>query len=205
MSTREHWDDLYRRKLPDQVSWYRPRLEQSLAWIRSCGLDSLARIVDAGAGASTLVDDLLGNGFKRVSVVDISSEALAHSRARLGGAASTVEWVVGDVTTPLFDDCSVDLWHDRAVFHFLTDASRRDAYVDALRRCVRPGGFAIVATFGPSGPERCSGLPVVRYDSSTLLAALGDGFDLVAHADEEHITPGGASQAFAYVLCRRRA
>ncbi len=205
MSTREHWDEVYRGKSPDAVSWYRPRLERSLAWIDSCGLDPRAHVVDVGGGASTLVDDLLARGFERVSVADISAEALAHTRARLGDAARSVQWVVGDATTPLFDEDTVDLWHDRAVFHFLTEPERRDAYIEALRRSVRPGGFAIIATFGPNGPERCSGLPVTRYASSGIAAALGPGFELVDQADEEHTTPWGASQAFAYALCRRGA
>jgi SAM-dependent methyltransferase len=205
VSTREHWDEVYRNKSPDSVSWYRPRLEKSLAWIDRCGLDHRAHVVDVGGGASTLVDDLLARGFERISVADISAEALAHTRARLGHAADSVRWVVGDATTPLFDEDSVDLWHDRAVFHFLTDPARRAAYVEALRRAVRPGGFVIIATFGPNGPERCSGLLVSRYTSSDIAAALGPGFELVEQADEEHTTPSGAAQAFAYALCRRSA
>jgi SAM-dependent methyltransferase len=205
MGTREHWDEVYRSKSPDSVSWYRPRLERSLAWIDRCGLDPSAHVVDVGGGASTLVDDLLARGFERVSVADIAAQALEHSRARLGDAAARVRWIVGDATTPLFDEASVDLWHDRAVFHFLTDAPRRAAYVEAVHRCVRPGGFVIIATFGPKGPERCSGLPVVRYASSEIAEALGREFELVDHADEEHVTPWGAPQAFAYALCRRRS
>lgn len=203
MSTREHWDEVYRSKSPDSVSWYRPRLDQSLAWIDGRRLDHRAHVVDVGGGASTLADDLLARGFERVSVADISAEALAHTRARLADAARSVQWVVGDATTALFDEGSVDLWHDRAVFHFLTEPARRDAYIGALRRAVRPGGFVLMATFGPNGPERCSGLPVRRYASSDIAAALGAGFALVAQADEEHTTPWGATQAFAYALCRR--
>ncbi len=138
-------------------------------------------------------------------MADLSAEALAHSQARLGEAARSVQWVVGDATTPLFDEGSVDLWHDRAVFNFLTEPARRDAYIEALRRSVRSGGFAIIATFGPNGPERCSGLPVTRYASSDIAAALGPGFELVEQADEEHTTPWGAAPAFAYALCRRSA
>lgn len=205
MSTREHWDEVYRNKSPNAVSWYRPRLEQSLAWIDGCGLDPRAHVVDVGGGASTLVDDLLARGFERVSVADISAEALAHTRVRLGDAERSVQWVVGDATTPLFDEDDVDIWHDRAVFHFLTERARRDAYIEALRRCVRPGRFAIIATFGPNGPGRCSGLPVTRYASAGIAAVLGSGFELVDQADEEHTTPWGASQAFAYALCRRSA
>ncbi|MBK6920718.1 MAG: class I SAM-dependent methyltransferase [Deltaproteobacteria bacterium] len=205
MSTREHWDQVYRSKSQDSVSWYRPHLEQSLAWIDRCGLDLGAHVVDVGGGASTLVDDLLARGFERVSVADISAEALARTRARLGHAADSVRWVVGDATTPLFDEDSIDLWHDRAVFHFLTESAHRDAYIEALHRSVRPGGHAIIATFGPNGPARCSGLPVTRYASSDIATALGAGFELVEQADEEHTTPSGVVQAFAYALFQRNA
>ena len=200
---KEHWDAVYRSKAPDSVSWYRPRLEQSLAWIEACGLGSDAHIVDVGGGASTLVDDLVERGFERLSVVDLSKEALAHSRARLGDAAEAVQWVVGDATTRLFEEASIDLWHDRAVFHFLTDETRRDAYVEELRASLRSGGFAIIATFGPTGPERCSGLPVTRYASADIAAALGEGFELIDQADDEHVTPWGAPQDFSYALLRR--
>lgn len=205
MSTREHWDAVYENKAPDAVSWYRPRLEQSLAWIDRCGLAPTAHIVDVGGGASTLVDDLLARGFERVTVADLAARALEQSRARLGNAWRRVQWVVADVTTPLFDDGSVDLWHDRAVFHFLSDDEQRGAYVEQVRRSVRPGGHAIIATFGPGGPARCSGLPVVRYASAEIAAALGPGFELEDAADEIHVTPSGGSQSFAYALCRRSA
>src|SRR5690606_37314818 len=151
---------------------YRPRIEQSLAWIDRCDLAADAHIVDVGGGASTLVDDLLARGFTRVSVADLSARALERARERLGDRAEQVGWVLGDVTTPLFEDASVALWHDRAVFHFLTDADARAAYVERVTRALRPGGLAILASFGQAGPERCSGLPVVRYDPAELAAAL---------------------------------
>jgi len=204
MSNREHWDRVYQRKAPDAVSWYTPRLERSLAWIDSCQLAPSAHVVDMGGGASTLVDDLLARGFRRISVADISAAALDRTRARLGHRAGSVRWVVGDATTRLLEDHSVDLWHDRAVFHFLTEATARDAYVAALCAAVRPGGYAIIGTFGPRGPERCSGLPVARYTASDIAEALGACFEPVDEADEEHTTPWGASQAFAYALLRRR-
>jgi SAM-dependent methyltransferase len=205
VSTREYWDEVYRSKSPDSVSWYRPHLERSLAWIDRCGLDPRAHVVDVGGGASTLVDDLLARGFERISVADLSAEALAHTRSRLGDTARSVQWIVGDATTSLFDEGSVDLWHDRAVFHFLTEPVRRDAYIEALRRSIRPGGFAIIATFGPNGPARCSRLPVTRYATSDIAAALGVGFELVEQADEAHTTPSGMVQHFAYALCQRSA
>jgi SAM-dependent methyltransferase len=213
MSNREHWDRIYADKTAEQLSWYRPRLEQSLAWIDRSDLAADARIVDVGGGASTLVDDLLARGFTRVSVVDLSARALERARERLGERAQEVRWVVGDVTTamfdratssPVFEDGSVDLWHDRAVFHFLVDADARVAYVERVTRALRPGGLVILASFAQAGPDRCSGLPVVRYDAAELATALGPGFELVDHAEELHHTPSGAAQAFAYVLCRRR-
>lgn len=204
MSIREHWDEVYRTKAPDEVSWYRPRLDRSLEWIDRMGLEKSAHIVDVGGGASTLVDDLLARDFERLSVADISVYALEHSRKRLGDDAKRVRWIVGDVTIRLFDDDGVDLWHDRAVLHFLTDAARRDAYVEALQRALRPGGHAIIATFGPRGPDRCSGLPVIRYSSSEIAAVLGPRFELVDAADEAHVTPWGSVQAFAYALCRKK-
>lgn len=199
----EHWDDVYRHKAADEVSWYRPRLDTSLSLIDRAGLASSAHVVDAGGGASTLVDSLLARGFARVTVVDLSSLALERARARLGDAARAVEWRVGDVTTRLFDEASVDLWHDRAVLHFLTEPEARAAYVARVGACVRPGGFVILASFGPRGPERCSGLPVLRQSAGELAATLGPGFELVAQADEEHTTPAGARQAFSYALCQR--
>lgn len=207
MSAREHWDEVYRARAPEAVSWYRARLDTSLALIERAGLGPSAHVVDVGGGASTLVDDLVSRGVERVTVVDLSAVALERARARLGdagGAASRVRWLVGDATTRLFDPASVDLWHDRAVLHFLTAPAARAAYVAALREAVRPGGFALVASFAPSGPERCSGLPVHRQSASELVATLGEGFELVAQAEEAHTTPGGARQDFVYVLCRRR-
>lgn len=203
MSKDEHWDSVYKSKAPGGVSWYRPHLEHSLTLIAQCALPLAARIVDVGGGASTLVDDLLEHGFTNLAVADLSHRALEHSQARLAEKAGAVDWVTGDVTTPLFEDASVDLWHDRAVFHFLTAASDRDAYVSRVSRAVRSGGYALVATFNLNGPERCSGLPVARYSSAQIADALGADFALVAKASEEHVTPAGASQSFSYALCRR--
>lgn len=201
---RDFWDDVYRSKAPDAVSWYAPRLERSLAWIEGCGLPPDAHLVDVGGGASTLVDDLLERGFTRISVADIAAQALEHTRARLGADAARVDWVIGDATTPLFDAESVDLWHDRAVFHFLTDPARRAAYVAALLHALRPGGFALLSTFGPDGPERCSGLPVARYAAADIAAVLGARFELIDQAEELHQTPWGAPQAFTCTLFRLR-
>jgi SAM-dependent methyltransferase len=199
-----HWEDVYGRKQPHEVSWYRPHLDRSLASIDACQLSTSARLVDVGGGASTLVDDLLERGFTDVTVLDLSQAALARSRARLGERAASVRWVEGDATAAHFEPASVDLWHDRAVLHFLTDASARDAYLAHLRRAVRPGGFVVLATFAPEGPEKCSGLPVVRYAPEALAALLGPEFELLDSASDEHHTPWGSTQAFSYVRCRRR-
>lgn len=204
MSTRDHWNDVYASKKPNAVSWHRPHLEHSLAWVDDLPLTKAAHIVDVGGGASTFVDDLLSRGFQSVSVADLSGHALEHAKQRLGRLAGQVEWVVGDVTAPLFAEESLDLWHDRAVFHFLTSASEQQAYQAQVSRCVRPGGFVILATFAPDGPERCSGLTVARYSPQELAEKMGPGFELLQQAGEVHTTPSGTPQAFAYALLRRR-
>lgn len=205
MTDPDHWQAVYAQKHPDEVSWYTPHLERSLAFIRSCGLASDARIVDVGGGASTLVDDLLAAGYRNVAVIDLAEAALAAAKARLGDRADDVEWIVGDVTTTLLPAASVDFWHDRAVFHFLTEEAARSAYLVQVLRAVRPGGHVLVATFGLDGPARCSGLPVARYDASGIHAIFGDAFEKVADAAERHETPWGSAQSFVYCFCRRQA
>jgi len=203
MDEKEHWQRIYAQKPPESLGWYRPHLDQSLQFIRACGLAQNARIVDVGGGASTLVDDLLNEGYGNVAVIDLAEAALDEARARLGERAAAVDWIPGDITTPLLDDASVDLWHDRAVFHFLTDETVRRAYLDEALRCVKPGGHVLVATFGLDGPEQCSGLPVVRYDASGIHTVFGDRFAKVGAAAEQHATPWGSTQSFVYCLCRR--
>ncbi|MAQ19577.1 MAG: SAM-dependent methyltransferase [Sandaracinus sp.] len=204
MSDAGHWEEVYATKAPDGVSWYRPHLDRSLALIEGLGPSRDARIVDVGGGASTLVDDLLDRGFQDLAVVDLATAALAASRARLGDRATAVEWIVGDARHALFPVGSVDLWHDRAVFHFLTEPADRAAYVDHLALAVRPGGHAVIATFAEDGPEKCSGLPVVRHSPDALAAAMGDRFEALQTAREVHRTPWGSEQPFAYVVVRRR-
>jgi len=203
MGTHQHWDDVYKKKSAEVVTWYQPHLEQSLAWIERHAPDRAARIVDAGGGASTLVDDLLARGYANLAVIDLSQEALAQSQARLGARAGEVDWVVGDVREADVEAQSVDVWHDRAVFQFLTDPAAQNAYVDAMLRSVRPGGLVIIATFEPEGPQRCSGLPTLRCSPEEISAAMGEGFALVERASEEHTTPSGATQKFSYALLRR--
>jgi ubiquinone/menaquinone biosynthesis C-methylase UbiE len=201
--SKDHWQSVYEQKASEEVSWYRPHLERSMAFIRSSGLALDARIVDVGGGASTLADDLLAAGYQNLAVIDVAQSALQTAQDRLGSSASNVDWIVGDVTTPLLSNASVDFWHDRAVFHFLTDESARSAYLAEVARCVKPGGRVMVATFGLDGPEKCSGLPVARYDAGGIHAVFGDTFEKVDEATEHHETPWGSTQSFVYCFCRR--
>lgn len=203
MDRERHWQDVYQQKQPHEVSWYRQHLDQSLALIAECKLPAAAAIVDVGGGASSLIDDLLQLGFTQLTVIDLASAALAQTQARLGERAASVRFVQGDVTTPLLAAESVELWHDRAVFHFLTDERARAAYLEQVARCLRPGGYVVIGTFAPDGPERCSGLPVRRYAPKELAEALGPSFELLVESREEHVTPAGKRQPFSYVLCRR--
>jgi SAM-dependent methyltransferase len=203
MTTRAHWDKAYADKAPDQVSWYRPHLEHSLAVIERAVPDRGAATVDIGGGASTLVDDLLARGYSNVTVFDISLMALEQAKARLGPLASSVRWLEGDITTVEFPPATFAFWHDRAVFHFLREEADRTRYVATLRRSVPEGGHVLIGTFGPDGPERCSGLDVVRYSVERLGAQFGDGFEEVDRRTETHVTPSGRTQQFVYWHARR--
>ena len=199
---RQHWDALYRRKAPTELSWYQPESVVSLHLIRQSATDLDGPIIDAGGGASTLVDGLLDAGYRAITVLDLAPAALAVSRARLGGRAANVAWVAADVLSPPLARGSLSVWHDRAVFHFLTDPADRLQYVAQVRHAVRPGGHVIVASFAADGPTRCSGLDVVRYTPDAMHAEFGTGFRLVQSLRENHHTPTGATQAFVYCLCR---
>lgn len=203
MDAKSHWERVYQTKRPDQVSWYRPHLDVSLELITKTISNHDARIIDVGGGEATLVDDLLASGYRNVDVLDLSETALDVARQRLGTSATSVGWLRGDVTSYPFEPSTYDLWHDRAVFHFLTDPSARSAYVRQVLHAVKPGGHVIVATFGPEGPAQCSGLDVVRYDSTSLHDQFGERFELLGHELEEHTTPAGRLQQFVYCLCRR--
>jgi ubiquinone/menaquinone biosynthesis C-methylase UbiE len=205
MQVKSHWEHVYETKSVDAVSWFQPHAEQSLRLIRQTGLAQTASIIDVGGGASTLVDDLLDDGFRRVTVLDVSGAALAAARARLGERAASVTWLEADITQVALPRNAYDLWHDRAVFHFLTSDGDRRAYVAAVQRAVKPGGYVIVATFAEDGPLQCSGLPVVRYSPSALHAEFGATFSLERHEREEHHTPSGAVQKFIYCYCRKSA
>ena len=199
---KEHWDAVYDRRGDEQASWFRPHLERSLELIEQARLRSDAAIVDVGGGTSTLVDDLLGRGYTRVTVLDISSRAIVRARERLGPTAAAVTWIEGDITRLELPADEFDFWHDRAVFHFLRDRDARARYVTAARRALKPGGHIVVATFGPAGPERCSGLEVMRYSADELHGQFGRTFRKISSFHELHRTPGGTEQEFVYCYCK---
>lgn len=203
MDSKQHWEQVYTTKQSDAVSWFQTHADQSLRLIHNTGLGKDAAIIDVGGGASTLVDDLLADGYSDLTVLDLSSAALAVSRQRLSKYADFVQWVEGDITQAEFPVHRFDIWHDRAVFHFLTEPADRQAYVDRVMRAVRPGGHVIIATFAEDGPEKCSGLPVMRYKPEALHAEFGEAFLLVEHEKEAHQTPSGAVQQFVYCYCRK--
>ena len=196
MDTRSHWEQVYATKDPERVSWFRPHLERSLELIERAAPDRLASILDVGAGQSTLVDDLLARGYQNITVLEISRAALDGLKERVGEAGAAVRWICGDVTETALPKAGFDVWHDRAVFHFLTEAGQRRAYVEQVRRALKQGGSLIVSTFGPSGPERCSGLPTMRYDALSLGLEFGGRFRLVESSLQMHTTPSGAEQQF---------
>lgn len=200
MSSADHWDRVWTARDPDLVTWFQPAPTMSLDLIERVSV-STEPIVDVGGGASLLVDRLLDHGYTDVSVVDVSATALAASRARLGPRAERVTWVVADVRE-LYLDRRVAVWHDRAVFHFLTSPDDREAYAARARQNLRGGGHLVIATFGPEGPETCSGLPTCRYDAAGLAAEFGVGFTLVDAVEELHVSPSGLTQEFVYVLLR---
>jgi SAM-dependent methyltransferase len=197
-----HWNKVYRNKRFDEVSWYAPHLAESLRLITELAPRKNASIIDVGGGESTLVDDLLDRGYQDVSVLDISAAAIEFTKERLGPRADTVHWYTADITHADFGGKTFDLWHDRAVFHFLTDAASREAYVARVKASVRRGGFVVMATFGPEGPVKCSGLDVVRYDSEALHSQFGDHFRLLGAETQQHATPAGGEQQFLYCWCR---
>ena len=202
MSSKDYWDAVYRTKPADGVSWFRPHLERSLAFLEGTKLALDARVIDVGGGASTLVDDLLERGYVNVTVLDLSQAALDATQARLGERAARVQWLCADVTDARLAEAAYDFWHDRAVFHFLRDPAARARYVDAVRRSLKPGGHIVVATFGPHGPEKCSGLEVMRFSAEALHDEFGSDFAREADATEMHTTPWGTEQEFVYCYCR---
>jgi 2-polyprenyl-3-methyl-5-hydroxy-6-metoxy-1,4-benzoquinol methylase len=202
METYSHWENIHRAKSADEVSWYRPHLEQSLSLIERAAPERTAAIIDVGAGESTLIDDMLSRGYTNLTVLDVSQTALAVTKERLGKLAGDVQWICADVTRISLRAHSYDVWHDRAVFHFLTTDEQRKVYVETVEKAVKPGGHVIVSTFGPEGPTKCSGLPVMRYDAQELHGEFGNHFRLLESSNEVHQTPFGTQQQFLYCLCR---
>ncbi|MEO6783685.1 MAG: class I SAM-dependent methyltransferase [Bradyrhizobium sp.] len=194
-SRQAHWDNVYTKKGENEVSWFQENPAPSLEIIAQVGAIAASAIIDIGGGASRLVDNLINKGFQDVTVLDLSEAALEAAKGRLGTRAAGVHWVVADVTVwePLK---KYDIWHDRAAFHFLTEENDRAAYVARLERGLKVGGYAIIATFALDGPERCSGLPVMRYDGASLGRTLGSVFQLVSTRRHEHATPWGSQQIF---------
>ncbi|NTU57433.1 MAG: class I SAM-dependent methyltransferase [Chlorobiaceae bacterium] len=206
MQSREHWEKVYETRPTDSVSWFQEHPLLSLKLIRRTGVAFAAAIIDVGAGASTLVDDLLAGGYSNLTVLDLSSAAIEASMKRLGPERSRgVTWLVDDIRDFEPADHAWEVWHDRAVFHFLTEKEDRQKYVRAVMKALRPGGFVIIATFSDEGPTRCSGLPAMRYCAEGLHAEFGDAFELLQHEKERHVTPSGGTQEFLYCCFRKLA
>jgi hypothetical protein len=202
MNRRTHWDKIYSTKAEDQVSWFEALPAVSLEMMDATGMTRESCIIDVGGGASHLVDVLVARGLECLAVLDVSEAAIQHAKARIGARADVVTWLSSDVTGS-WNLKPMDIWHDRAVFHFLTDGEDRRRYRQRLRETLRVGGTAIIATFALDGPETCSGLPVVRYSPETLAAELGEGFELMEARLHRHVTPWGAVQSFQYSRLRR--
>lgn len=197
-----HWDDRYASTADREASWFQARPTASLELLAVAGAGPLSALVDVGGGDSRLVDHLLAGGWRDLTVLDVSAAALTRAQSRVGATAA-VSWVTADVRA--WEPArTYDVWHDRAVFHFLVEAADRRAYVEKMRSALAPGGLVVVGTFAADGPTECSGLPVVRYDADSLVAALGDAYDEVARRRDEHRTPLGAVQPFTWVAVRAR-
>ncbi len=199
-----HWNNIYSTKAVDAVSWYQEKPEKSIELIqRFMPAEKNPAVIDVGGGASSLVDHLLAAGYKSLTVLDISEAALAKSRARLGPVSDDISWIVADVTNAELPDNAYDLWHDRAVFHFLVDPEERASYVRLITGTLRPGGILVISTFAPDGPEKCSALAVSRYDCVALWQILGRKFDLLFSDREIHQTPFQTQQSFSYCVFQR--
>lgn len=198
MNQRDHWNSIYTKNPAEKVGWYKPHLDLSLKWIREIGVPKDAAVIDIGGGASTLVDDLLDEGYKFLTVLDISEKALLLNKTRLGDRADQISWIEGDINSIDLPANQYDLWHDRAVFHFLTTSEKQILYKANLKKALRPGGHLIIGTFSPEAPPTCSGLPVQRYSADDLQEVLGDQFELIRCEKSLHITPGGVEQMYLY-------
>ena len=200
--TRDHWNGVYTTKGETEVSWYQLHPEPSLTYIKSAAPNPSASVLDVGGGTSTLVDELLDQGYSDLTVLDVSESALARSKARLGLQASKISWIVADITT-WRPQRTWQVWHDRAVFHFLTALADQDAYISSLTRATVPGSKVVISCFALDGTERCSGLPVQRYSPAMLAARIGGDFKLVSESSEQHVTPWQSVQKFMYAVLER--
>jgi 2-polyprenyl-3-methyl-5-hydroxy-6-metoxy-1,4-benzoquinol methylase len=205
MQSKKHWENVYTTTVDTEVSWFQVHAHLSLKLIRDANIPASASIIDVGGGASTLVDDLLANGYEHVTVLDLSGAAMLTAKARIDSHAADVQWLEADILTVELPTHAYDVWHDRAVFHFLTTEDERHAYVQKVLQTVKPGGLVIVATFAEDGPTKCSGLPVMRYSANDLHSEFGEPFELLGHEKESHHTPGGSEQKFVYCFCRKVA
>lgn len=203
MDCKTHWEHIYQTKSPAQVSWFQEHSLQSLQFIIHTSVAKTGQIIGVGGGPSALVGDLLDSGYQSITVLDISGAALEAAQKRLGERAGDVTWLEADILQTTLPHHAYDLWHDRAVFHFLTAPEDRRRYVKLVEKSVKPGGHVIVATFASDGPERCSGLPVSRYEPESLHSEFGDGFILLESTHEVHNTPFGTEQKFIYCYCRK--
>ncbi len=204
MNQKAHWDKVYSTKPAEAVSWFAPHLETSLKLIHTASTNKDAAIIDIGGGESTLVDDLFNEGYRNLSVLDISQTAIEVAKERMGQNASAIQWYCVDIAQASLPEAHFDIWHDRAVFHFLTKQSDRDQYVERVKRSLKHGGYVIMATFGPEGPTQCSDLDVERYDTQELHNQFGDSFELLQSSTEMHQTPMGTTQQFLYCFCRMK-
>jgi SAM-dependent methyltransferase len=205
MNHKDHWERVYSDLPTEKLGWYEPHLQTSLDWIKKLSLTADAPIIDVGGGASTLVGDLLDAGYRSITVLDISEQALRSVKARLGEKAQAVAWLNGDITSVDLPRDHYELWHDRAVFHFLTEPDQQRSYRDNVLKSLKPGGHLIISTFAPEAPPKCSGLPVIRYSPEQLDDTLGAEFDLKRHYKEQHSTPGAVGQMYLYCHFRRTA
>ncbi len=203
MNDKSHWEHIYQTKTPAQVSWFQEHAALSLQLIQGVKMEKTAHIIDVGGGTSPLVEDLLADGFRNITVLDISRAALDAAQRRLGPRTAGVTWMEADITRADLPKDAYDLWHDRAVFHFLTKAEDRGRYVEVARRSIRMGGHVIMATFSLEGPSECSGLDTMRYDPQSLSRELGHDFQFVQSLPETHHTPFGSVQKFIYCHFRR--
>jgi len=201
-NAKEHWESIYQTKEPNEVSWYQEKPETSLNLISETGIEKNAKIIDVGAGASELADNLLALGFRNITALDVSSNALNESKKRLGDRTNNVKWIVSDLMEFETND-RYGLWHDRAVLHFLTEEEDIRRYKELVRTYLKPKGYVIVSTFSVNGPKRCSGLDVRQYSEDSM-KTLFTGFEHIKSFEEEHLTPWGSSQIFIWGVFRKR-